>query len=115
MIDYLARQSAHQCGPCTYGLRAIADSIGAMASGVAHPRETERVQRWAGDIRGRGACHHPDGATRFIVSALDVFADEIDEHRRQRCRARPAGLPVGGALAETVVEPIPDERARGRR
>ena len=107
VIDYLARQSAHQCGPCTYGLRSIADSIGAIASGVAHPREAERVERWASEIRGRGACHHPDGATRFIVSALDVFAEEVEEHRRQRCRARPAGLPVGG--------PVADERAGTHR
>jgi NADH:ubiquinone oxidoreductase subunit F (NADH-binding) len=107
VIDYLARQSADQCGPCTYGLRSIADSVSAMASGVAHPRESERVRRWASEIRGRGACHHPDGATRFIVSALDVFDEELDEHRRGRCSARPAGLPVGGPGAE--------ERAGGRR
>jgi NADH:ubiquinone oxidoreductase subunit F (NADH-binding) len=97
VIDYLARQSAHQCGPCTYGLRAIADSVTAMANGVAHPRERDRVQRWADDIRGRGACHHPDGATRFILSALEVFGPEIVEHRRRRCQAPSAGLPVGGA------------------
>jgi NADH:ubiquinone oxidoreductase subunit F (NADH-binding) len=101
VMDYLARQSAHQCGPCTYGLRAIADSVAAMASGLAHPRETGRVERWAGEIRGRGACHHPDGATRFMMSALDVFGEEIDEHRSGRCRARPAGLPVNGQTAET--------------
>jgi NADH:ubiquinone oxidoreductase subunit F (NADH-binding) len=97
VIDYLARQSAHQCGPCTFGLRAIADSVTAMANGVAHPRERDRVERWATEIRGRGACHHPDGATRFILSALEVFAPEIAEHRDRRCRAQPAGLPVGGA------------------
>jgi NADH:ubiquinone oxidoreductase subunit F (NADH-binding) len=97
VIDYLARQSAGQCGPCTYGLRAIADSVAAIASGVAHPRERERVERWATEVRGRGACHHPDGATRFILSALEVFGPEVADHRRQRCHAPPAGLPVGGA------------------
>jgi NADH:ubiquinone oxidoreductase subunit F (NADH-binding) len=96
VMDYLARQSAHQCGPCTFGLRAIADSVAAMANGVAHPRERDRVHRWANEVRGRGACHHPDGATRFILSALDVFGPEIVEHRRRRCHADPAGLPLGG-------------------
>lgn len=103
VIDYLARQSAHQCGPCTYGLRAIADSVAAMASGVAHPRERDRVERWASDVRGRGACHHPDGATRFILSALQVFGLEIDEHRRRRCHAVSAGLPVAGHTARERV------------
>jgi NADH:ubiquinone oxidoreductase subunit F (NADH-binding) len=98
VIDYLADQSAHQCGPCTFGLRAIADSIGAIADGVAHRRELERVTRWAEEIRGRGACHHPDGATRFVLSSLSVFAHEIDWHGKQRCRAVPAGLPLARSM-----------------
>jgi NADH:ubiquinone oxidoreductase subunit F (NADH-binding) len=108
VIDYLARQSAGQCGPCTYGLRAIADSVAAMASGVAHPRERERVERWASEVRGRGACHHPDGATRFILSALQVFGPEVADHRHERCHAPPAGLPVGGAA-------VRERTAGGRR
>jgi NADH:ubiquinone oxidoreductase subunit F (NADH-binding) len=97
VMDYLARESAHQCGPCTFGLRAIADAVGAIAGGLAHRRERDLVLRWAGEIRGRGACHHPDGATRFITSALSVFAEEIEWHGRRRCSAPAAGLPLRGA------------------
>lgn len=96
VIDYMARQSAGQCGPCTYGLRAIADAVAAVADGVAHPRERERIERWAQEVTGRGACHHPNGATRFTLSALRVFAPEIDQHHRGRCQATAAGLPVSG-------------------
>ena len=95
VIDYLASQSAHQCGPCTHGLRAIADSVAALADGVAHPLERDRVLRWAAEIRGRGACHHPDGAVRFVESVFDVFGFELEQHRGGRCTAPPAGLPVG--------------------
>lgn len=95
VIDYLAAQSAGQCGPCVHGLRAIADSVGALADGVAHGRELDRLLRWSTEIRGRGACHHPDGAARFIESALSVFGPEIDLHRREQCGALPAGLPLG--------------------
>jgi NADH:ubiquinone oxidoreductase subunit F (NADH-binding) len=94
VIDYLADQSAGQCGPCVYGLRAIADSVLALADGVALEREEARVLRWASEVRGRGACHHPDGAARFIESTLSVFAEEIAAHRRARCTALSAGLPV---------------------
>ncbi len=97
VINYLADQSAGQCGPCVYGLRAIADAVSAMADGRAHEREFDRVLRWSSEIRGRGACHHPDGAARFVESALNVFGDEIDWHRRSRCGARAAGLPVPSA------------------
>jgi NADH:ubiquinone oxidoreductase subunit F (NADH-binding) len=95
VISYLAEQSAGQCGPCVYGLRAIADAVQALASGVAHPSERARLLRWCSEIRGRGACHHPDGAVRFVESALRVFADDVESHRRGRCSARPAGLPLG--------------------
>ena len=94
VIDYLAEQSAHQCGPCTYGLRAVADSVASLARGGARG-ERDQVLRWCEDIRGRGACHHPDGAVRFVASAMSVFAEEIEWHRRNRCRARPAGMPLG--------------------
>ena len=96
VISYLADQSAGQCGPCVYGLRSIADSVGALASGVAHPRERDRLLRWTAEVRGRGACHHPDGAVRFVESALSVFGQDIEWHRTGRCHAAPAGLPLGG-------------------
>jgi NADH:ubiquinone oxidoreductase subunit F (NADH-binding) len=109
VISYLAGQSAGQCGPCVYGLRAIADAVQAMASGVAHAREQVRVLRWCSEIRGRGACHHPDGAVRFVESSLRVFAPDIESHRRGRCAARPAGLPLG----DSAVAP-PGRVERGR-
>jgi NADH:ubiquinone oxidoreductase subunit F (NADH-binding) len=95
VIDYLAAQSAGQCGPCVHGLRAIADSFGALADGIAHDSERDRMLRWAREIRGRGACHHPDGAARFVESAVRVFGGELNAHSRERCMAPAAGLPVG--------------------
>jgi NADH:ubiquinone oxidoreductase subunit F (NADH-binding) len=110
VISYLAEQSAGQCGPCVYGLRAIADAVGALAGGVAHSSERDRVLRWASEIRGRGACHHPDGAVRFVESALRVFAADLESHRRGRCAARPAGLPLG----DSVLAPPAGRAPRGR-
>jgi NADH:ubiquinone oxidoreductase subunit F (NADH-binding) len=102
VIDYLALESAGQCGPCVHGLRAIADLFGELADGVAHPGEAQRVLRWSAEIRGRGACHHPDGAARFVESALSVFADEMVAHQRGGCAGRPPSFPVGnGAPAVT--------------
>jgi NADH:ubiquinone oxidoreductase subunit F (NADH-binding) len=95
VIEYLAQQSAGQCGVCVHGLAAVADSVRALADGAAHGREVERLLRWCEEIRGRGACHHPDGAVRFVESSLRAFGHELERHRRQRCTARPAGLPLG--------------------
>ncbi|MDQ6772707.1 MAG: proton-conducting membrane transporter [Candidatus Dormibacteraeota bacterium] len=79
VMDYLAGQSAAQCGPCFFGLRALADLVGRVAAGGAAPADLERLRRWSGEVRGRGACRHPDGASGFLQSALEVFEDEIDQ------------------------------------
>jgi NADH:ubiquinone oxidoreductase subunit F (NADH-binding) len=81
---WLAGESAGQCGPCVHGLAAVA---GALESLAACERRDVRPQlaRWLGQIPGRGACRHPDGAARFVASALDVFGAEVRGHLRGRC------------------------------
>jgi NADH:ubiquinone oxidoreductase subunit F (NADH-binding) len=91
---YLAKESAGQCGPCVNGLDAIATALERLAAGRGDDRV--RIARWAGQIVGRGACSHPDGAARFVESALTVFADEFERHARGRCTGdRRLRLPIG--------------------
>ncbi len=89
---YLADESAGQCGPCVHGLAAVA---GATESLLASDRSDDdlRIRRWLEQIRGRGGCHHPDGAARFVESALDVFAAEVARHALGRpCDGHDLGL-----------------------
>ena len=85
ILDYMAGQSAAQCGPCVFGLRAIADAAARLASG--HPVDGDdlaRLSRWSGQLAGRGACKHPDGAVGLLASALRVFGDDFARHQRSR-------------------------------
>ena len=84
IVSYLAGESARQCGPCVFGLRAIAESVQRIAAGIARPGELARVRRWATQLSGRGACHHPDGAAAMLLSGLDVFAEEFASHDERR-------------------------------
>ena len=84
ILDYMAGQSAAQCGPCVFGLRAIADAAARLASGRSDRDDLERLARWSGQLAGRGACKHPDGAVGLLRSALRVFADEFARHQRSR-------------------------------
>jgi NADH:ubiquinone oxidoreductase subunit F (NADH-binding) len=85
---WLASESAGQCGPCVFGLDALASTLEQVLAGVAEPGAQDRLAHLSAIVRRRGACSHPDGAARLVSSALDVFAAELADHVRQgRCPA----------------------------
>jgi NADH:ubiquinone oxidoreductase subunit F (NADH-binding) len=79
---YLAEQSSGQCGPCVFGLPAIADDLSQLARGLADANLRQRLWRRLEEINGRGACRHPDGAVSMVRSALSVFASDVDAHAK---------------------------------
>jgi NADH:ubiquinone oxidoreductase subunit F (NADH-binding) len=101
-VRYLALESAGQCGPCLNGLPRIAAALAELAGARPQARTRADVERWAGLVAGRGACHHPDGTVRLVRSALTTFAGELGRHERGRC----------GATSSKPFLPIPRETAR---
>jgi NADH:ubiquinone oxidoreductase subunit F (NADH-binding) len=89
LAAYLAGEGARQCGPCRFGLPAVAESLALLVRGGRRSRhETARLATFLAEIHGRGACGHPDGAVRMVASALSVFAEDVAAHRRGRCLSR---------------------------
>ncbi len=86
IISYMAAASARQCGPCLFGLRAIAEATERLASCHPLPDDLSRISRWSAQLGGRGACRHPDGAAGLMRSALGVFTEEFSLHQRGACR-----------------------------
>jgi NADH:ubiquinone oxidoreductase subunit F (NADH-binding) len=80
IAHYLAGQSSGQCGPCVYGLPAIADDLTRLARGQVDPGLMARLVRRLGQVEGRGACRHPDGAVNVVRSALRVFEADVRMH-----------------------------------
>lgn len=97
---YLADESTGQCGPCRFGLDAIATELGRAAAG--RPASVGLLRRWLRQVDGRGACRHPDGAARFVRSGLEVFGPELDLHAR-------------GSCSGTVQDPVLPVPRRGMR
>jgi NADH:ubiquinone oxidoreductase subunit F (NADH-binding) len=93
VAGWMADQSAKQCGPCIHGLESIADTLVDICEGSAGRDALNDIRRWSELVVGRGACAHPDGAARFVTSALTVFATEFDDHARNgpcdACERRP--------------------------
>ena len=99
---YMAGESAGQCGPCVFGLPAIAEDLELLAAGRADAGVRHRIEHRCAAVDGRGACRHPDGVVRLVRSALAVFSDDVERHA--------AGRPCAGHDAATVL-PFPVTRA----
>jgi NADH:ubiquinone oxidoreductase subunit F (NADH-binding) len=99
VADYLASQSAGQCGPCVNGLPALADTLKQLAFGRPDGRALGWAEQLLTLVAGRGACHLPDGTAAFAASGLRTFADELRQHGLSgpcaRARRRPL-LPAPG-------------------
>ncbi|MGN6406105.1 NADH-ubiquinone oxidoreductase-F iron-sulfur binding region domain-containing protein [Sinomonas sp.] len=87
---YLAQSSARQCGPCMFGLPAMAGILERIAGGERTPWLAAEAERLAGVVTGRGACHHPDGTAGFVRSSLRIFRHEVQAHLSGACTAKRA-------------------------
>jgi len=95
LLDYLADQTARQCGPCQFGLPRLADTFrqlatvprAAAATRAAGPRLVDEVHRLAALVDRRGACRHPDGTVRLLRSALSAFRHDVAGHLSGVCLA----------------------------
>jgi len=95
IASYLAGESSGQCGPCRLGLPGLARALKALADGSGGMNALETARRSAGAVRGRGACKHPDGASEFVLSALNTFTDDVAAHVFHGS----CGRPVRGVLS----------------
>ena len=80
IMRYLASESSAQCGPCFFGLRALADACTRIAERGTDAGDLQRLQRWSAEVQGRGACKHPDGAVMFLMSGMKTFGDDFAHH-----------------------------------
>ena len=87
IVDYLAGESARQCGPCLNGLPHLASLVGRLAAGERRPELPTQVGQLCRLLVRRGACQHPDGTTRLVRSMLRTFSAELDRHLHGHCAA----------------------------
>ena len=92
VVRYLAGESAGQCGPCRFGLSAVAGELEQIAEG--RTADLGLLRRWLGQVDGRGGCAHPSGVVRLVRSALRTFGAELSQHAGGSCGGTARVLPV---------------------
>lgn len=85
VAGYAAGESAGQCGPCMFGVPAVAAAFQQLAAGELERDELELMRERLALLPGRGACRFPDGLGGYLASALVTFEDEVRRHLTGRC------------------------------
>ena len=101
ILAFQAHAGARQCGPCMFGLPAIAADMTDLGAGDR--AALTRLKRRLPVINGRGGCGHPDGAVTLAASALTALTVQQPGHLAQhlntgRCQAPPPVVPLGAAV-----------------
>lgn len=91
VMAYFARENAGQCGSCFNGTAAMSAVLDALSHHQAEPSDVERLRKWSGFLRGRGACGTLDGATNIAGRLLREFPDLVQAHIDGQCRNCAAG------------------------
>jgi len=100
VVRWMANESARQCGPCAFGLPAIAEDLNHLAHPTRDPMSAyKRLEERLGEIDGHGACRHPDGVVRFVRSALTTFDQDFSHHA--------SGSACGGSRATVHYASVP--------
>ena len=101
VASYLAAESADHCQSCKLRLPPIARALNEIIDGSGGIAAINVVRRDAATTP-RDACSHTHGTMQFVVSALEVFREDLEAHVYDFT----CGWPVRGML------PLPDLGSR---
>ncbi|MFB7293841.1 NADH-quinone oxidoreductase subunit NuoF family protein [Actinacidiphila glaucinigra] len=79
VAQWLAAETAGQCGPCRLGLPRMAGLLQDVLNGGGQAA-LEQLRQTAVAVKGRGVCKHPDGSMRFVMSSINAFTDDLAAH-----------------------------------
>jgi NADH:ubiquinone oxidoreductase subunit F (NADH-binding) len=85
IVRYLSSESAQQCGPCMFGLSEMAALLERLAARSFDKNLRRDLEATSRAVVGRGSCHHPDGTSRLVLNALEVFSTDVQAHLSGRC------------------------------
>jgi len=85
--EFLMHNSCGKCTPCREGLHKAAGALKRLCGGVGKAEDLALIDEVCQTARVASACQFGVQATNPLLSALELFREEFEEHTRGRCRA----------------------------
>ncbi len=79
-MKFYAHESCGKCTPCREGTDWMAKILTRLETGAGRKEDMDTLKDICDSVFGRSFCALGDGATSPIVSALQYFRDEFEEH-----------------------------------
>ncbi len=87
-VEFTMSESCGQCTPCRVGLKHLYDILDRITKGKGKPDDLIRLEKIAKEVRDSSLCGLGQTAPNPILSTLDYFRDEYEDHiLRKRCKA----------------------------
>lgn len=102
IINYLAGESAGQCGPCFNGLPELAASFTQLLiPGKNHAQIRSEIAAISALVTDRGMCKHPDATAGFAAHTAQKFASVTQQPAQGKApqgaaRSKPIAQGIGG-------------------
>ncbi len=88
LAEFLHNESCGKCAPCRIGTRQTVDILTRICNGDGQEGDIERLECLANVMKNASLCGLGQAAPNPVLSSLDYFRDEYEEHiREKRCRA----------------------------
>lgn len=87
-INFLIDESCGKCTPCREGLSALNRILSRICEGKGEQEDIEDLREISETVKDASLCQLGGSAPNPVLSTLDYFLDEYEEHiNEKRCRA----------------------------
>ncbi len=92
LIDFFAHESCGQCTPCRMGSLRLLETLTRIVQGQGQPDDLDRLESLCQGIAGHTLCPMGDAVVNPVLSSLQHFRHEYQDHIRYRqCKEKENG------------------------
>ncbi len=92
LIDFFAHESCGQCTPCRMGSLRLLETLTRIVQGQGQPDDLNRLESLCQGIAGHTLCPMGDAVVNPVLSSLQHFRHEYQDHIRYRqCKEKENG------------------------